>query len=46
MTLRDHCTARQRRAHVILDAARAGMDVDADAIRWALRELGELVNAA
>lgn len=42
LTLRENCAARQRRAHVILDAARAGMDVDADAIRWALRELGDL----
>ena len=42
LTLRKNCTARKRRAHVILDAARAGMDVDADAIRWALRELGDL----
>ena len=42
LTLRDHCTPRERRAHLVLDAVCAGMDVDADAIRWALRLLGDL----
>ncbi len=42
MTLRDKCTPQKRRAHAVLDAVRLGVDVDRDAVEWALRILGEL----
>ena len=43
LNLRDHCTPRERRAHAILDAVQAGLEIDADAVDWALRTLGDLV---
>ncbi len=45
MTLRNHCTPDQLRAHAILDRARAGLLVSNTQIRWALLTLGEPVNA-
>lgn len=41
MTLRDHCTPEQLRAHAILDRARAGLLVSGVQIRWALLTLGD-----
>lgn len=43
MTLRNHCTPDQLRAHAILDRVRAGMLVSNTQIRWALLTLGEPV---
>lgn len=43
MTLRDHCTPDQLRAHAILDRARAGLLVSNMQIRWALMKLGETI---
>lgn len=44
MKLREHCTAKQLRAHAILDAVRDGILHSLDDIRWALRVLGEPVD--
>lgn len=44
MTLREHCTAKQLRAHAILDAVRDGIFHSPADIRWALRVLGEPVD--
>jgi len=41
MTLRNHCTPEQLRAHAILDRVRAGLLVSNMQIRWALTTLGE-----
>lgn len=43
MTLRNHCTPDQLRAHAILDRARAGLLVSNTQIRWALLTLGETI---
>jgi hypothetical protein len=43
MSLRDHCTPEQRRAHALLDAARIGLPVSHEEICWALLMLGEPV---
>lgn len=39
--MRDHYTPEQRRAASILDAVRAGADIENDEIVWALITLGE-----
>ncbi len=41
MTLRDHCTGKKALAHSILDRVRAGDDVPAESVIWALVTLGE-----
>ena len=43
MTLRNHCTHDQLRAHAILDRVRAGLLVSNMQIRWALLKLGETI---
>lgn len=43
MTLRNHCTPEQLRAHAILDRVRAGLLVSNTQIRWALLKLGETI---
>jgi len=43
VTLRDHCTPEQLRAHAILDRARAGLLVSGVQIRWALLTLWETI---
>ena len=43
MTLRNHCTPKQLRAHAILDRARAGLLQSAYLVNWALLTLGETV---
>lgn len=43
MTLRDHCTPDQLRAHAILDRVRAGTCRSDYLIAWALLTLGETV---
>ncbi len=45
MTLRDHCTPEQRQAHMVLDAARSGVNVPVELVNWALAALGEPVGA-
>lgn len=42
MTLRNN-NPLKKRAHMILDDVKAGMHHDAQAIRWALRMLGEVL---
>lgn len=41
MTLRDRITNRQRLAHEVLDHVRAGLNVSAKRVRWALCVLGD-----
>lgn len=40
--LREHADPQKRCAHQLLDRARAGFEVSADEIRWALLTLGDL----
>lgn len=42
-TLRDHCDARKRRAHEVLDLVRNGVPVSDHEINMALIALGEPV---
>ena len=42
MTLRSNLTDRKRKAHQILDEAKAGADVSLGLIRWALAVLGDV----
>lgn len=44
--LREHATERQRLAHRLLDLLRAGVDISAMRVRWALVCLGEPVERA
>lgn len=41
MTLRTHISRRQKLAHEILDAVKAGLDISALRVRWALVVLGD-----
>ncbi len=43
MTLRDHCTPEQLRAHAILDRAKAGLLHSDYLIAWALLTLRETI---
>ncbi len=45
MTLRDNCTPEQLQAHMVLDAARSGVNVPMELVNWALAALGEPVGA-
>ena len=42
-TLRNHCTHEQLLAHSILDRVRAGENLPAESVNWALVTLGETI---
>ena len=42
-TLRNHCTPERLLAHSILDRVRAGENLPAESVNWALVTLGETI---